>query len=166
MTQASFKEALVDVAEIMQFENWLRFYFLQQEDETLYVRIPEPAMQHFQEKYPHLAPLADSLNNESITYEKSVSTVCQYVVSRLDGSKYRAGLVSAVLDSAEFQDEMYLFQVWCQTHEAQLEQAPMEFVTWQKLYGDWKQTEAVQKLASRERGDRQRTTSCSTKTVQ
>lgn len=164
--EATFIQAVADVTEIMQFENWVRFYFLQEEDEQLVVRIPEQAMAHFKEKYPHLEPLAEILNNEPIDYQKSITTVCKYVVSSLDGRKYRSGMVPNLLDSPEFQNEMYLFQVWCQSHEAQLEQAPMEFSTWQQLFKDWKQTDEVQKITKQAGEDAKRVANCSTGSIQ
>lgn len=162
----SFKEAVADICEIMQFENWLRFYFIQEKNDELFIEVPEKAMEHFQEKYPNLAPLAEKMNHEVITYEKSVNTVCEYVVTSLDGKKYKSGLVPSALDSPDFQNEMYLFQVWAQSHESQLEKAPMEFATWQKLYHEWKQTDHVQKLIKQADTDAQRAAKCSTKTVQ
>lgn len=162
----SFKQALADVSEIMQFENWLRFYFLHEEGDQLVVRIPEAAMEHFKEKYPHLAPLAEIINNQAIDYESSVRTVCQYVVTRLDGPVYRDGIVPGVLDSSEFQKEMYLFQLWCQKHEDQLEKTPMEFATWKQLFEEWKKSDAVQKVAQQSSKDAKRVANCSTGTVQ
>lgn len=161
-----FRQALADVAEIMQFENWLRFYFLHEEGEQLVIRIPEPAIAHFKEHYPHLAPLAEKMNNEPIDYEKSVKTVCSYVVTQLDGPKYPERIVPTVLDSPEFQHEMYLFQVWCQNHERQLEQSPMEFTTWQQLFHDWKQTDQVKKFSSQSSADPNRVANCSTGAMQ
>lgn len=162
----TFKEAVAEVCEIMQFENWLRFYFIQEKGEELMVVVPEKAMEHFREKYPHLAPLAEKMNNETITYEKSVNTVCQYVVSSLDGQKYGAGVVTNALDSPEFQNEMYLFHVWAQSHESQLEKAPLEFETWQKLFAEWKQSDQVQKLLKQADAKAQQAAPCSTDTVQ
>jgi len=164
--QGSFKQAVADVSEIMQFENWLRFYFLREEDDQLVVRVPEQAMDYFKEHYPHLAPLAETLNNQAIDYEKSVNTVCTYVVTQLDGPRYREGIVPSVLDSPEFQQEMYLFQVWCQTHERQLEQSPMEFSTWQQLFADWKKSDGVKKIIKETNEDAKRVAQCSTGTVQ
>lgn len=164
--EAKFKQAVTDVTEVMMFENWLRFYFLQEEGEELVIRIPEAAMNYFKEHYPHLAPLAETLNNETMDYEKSVKTVCQFVVTNLDGPVYRDGVVPAVLDSPEFQQEMYLFQVWCQNHERQLEQSPMEFTTWQQLFNDWKKTDEVRKLAQQNQESNQRVANCSTGTMQ
>lgn len=164
--EPTFAEAVADVSEIMQFENWLRFYFLYQEEDELVVRIPEQAMAHFMEKYPNLAPLAEIMNNDTITYEKSVSTVCTFVVSSLDGKKYRQGVIPGVLDSPEFQNEMYLFQMWTQNHEKQLEQTPMEFQIWRQLFAEWKQSDSVQKLVQQEKQNAPRVTKCTTGTMQ
>ncbi len=162
----NFDNALMDAAEIMQFESWLRFYFIQEEGDALMLRVPEQAVEKIKENYEHLAPLLETMNDCEMTYENSVNTVCQFVVTSLDGNRYSSGVVGNVFDSPEFQREMKLFHIWTQVHEEQLEQAPMEFETWRKLFGEWKSSDKVQSQMKRVEDDVSRMTQCSTKTVQ
>ncbi len=162
----TFHDALRDVAEIMQFENWLRFYFIQDEGDDLVLRVPEPAREKITSQYAHLVPLLEGMNDAAMSYEKSLSTVCQFVVTTLEGKQYPSGVVGSVFDSPEFQKEMQLFQIWVQVHEEQLEQAPMEFGTWKNLFTDWKNSEQVRQRVKAIDKDMQRVAQCGTKTVQ
>lgn len=162
----TFHDALNDVAEIMQFENWLRFYFITDEGDELVLRVPEAAQEQIAKDFEQLVKLLDYMNNAVMSYEKSVNTVCQFVVTSLDGSQYPSGVVTSVFDSPEFQKEMQLFQFWIQIHEEQLEQAPMEFSTWKKLFTEWKSSEQVREHVEAIDKDAQRVAQCSTNTVQ
>jgi hypothetical protein len=162
----NFHDALNNVAEIMQFETWLRFYFIMNEDDDLVLRVPEAAQEQIGKDFPHLVPLLEDMNNATMSYEKSINTVCQFVVTSLDGGHYPAGVVTSVFDSPEFQKEMQLFRFWTQIHEEQLEQAPMEFNTWKKLFAEWKNSEQVREHVEAIDKDAQRVAQCSTNTVQ
>jgi len=140
----SFANAVKDVVEVMEFESWLRFYFFHEEGGGLFIRVHEQALKCIRGLHPHLVGLVEELNNKEVDYETSVATVCQFVVRSLDGSKYRAGLVPEVFDSSEFQNEMQLFNLWLQGHEAQLDQHFQDFNTWLELYGKWKSSPEVQ----------------------
>lgn len=136
-------DAVKDVAEIMAFENWLRFYFIHEEKDTLFIRVPDQSVTRIRELHPNLVELVEELNNKAIDYHLSMSTVCQFVVRSLDGVKYPAGMVSEVFDSKEFQEEMQLFNLWTQSHEAQLDQAFLDFNAWKDLYAAWKESPEV-----------------------
>jgi len=142
---AQFMDALREIAEVMKFEAWLRFHFLEEEASILFVRVPEEALKHIREDYPDKFPLVETLNNAEINYEKSMSTICHFVVTRFDGNKFHSGIVGNVFDSAEFQTEMHLFNLWIQAHETQLEQTPQDFKTWLTLFEAWKNSDNVKK---------------------
>ncbi|THB65847.1 MAG: hypothetical protein D6E12_11700 [Desulfovibrio sp.] len=141
--KANFFQAVVDVAEIMKFESWLRFYFLVEEDNTLYMRLSDQAQERIKEAYPHLAPLVEQVKDTAVTYENSVNTVCTFVASSLDGSKYAMGTVNEVFGSPEFQTEMQLFHIWTQAHEDQLDQGFVDFNNWNELFEKWKNSPEV-----------------------
>ncbi len=148
---STMENAINDVAEVMQFENWLRFYFISEEDGKIFMRIPETAQKKLREDYPGYWGLVERFLDSEISYEISVSTVCTFVVQTLDGSKYRSGLISEVFDSRGFQEEMQLFGIWAQHHESQLEQGFMDFNKWQELYENWKNSEEVQDFLKKAR---------------
>ncbi|MGE4297886.1 MAG: hypothetical protein AB7E47_07645 [Desulfovibrionaceae bacterium] len=143
--QRSFNDAVTDVTEIMQFENWLRFYFVIERDDALYIEVPDEALAKIQEIHPVYSDLVELFNHKQIDYETSMRTVCEYVVRKLDGSIYREGLVPAVLDSNEFRMRMHLFNTWVQSHEEQLDQTFLDFTTWVSLHEEWKNSDQVKR---------------------
>ncbi len=161
-----FLKAVEDAAEIMQFENWLRFYFIMEDEESgLAIIIPDSAMQNIQEGYPHLWELAENLNHKPIDYQSSVAQVCSFVVQKLDGAKYRAGTVSEVFDSRSFQDLMQFFNLWLQSHESQLDQSFLEFSQWRELFREWMGSDDVRAYLKEVRERQAPTPQCSSETV-
>lgn len=137
------QNAIQDISEMMQFENWIRFYFIREEDDKLYVRIPEEAKSRIAEDYPAYMELVETLNNNPIDYDTSMNTLCKQVVRVFEGDKYPYGISTDVFDSKDFQAEMHLFNIWVQSHEEQLDQAFMEFKKWREIFTEWKQDERV-----------------------
>lgn len=137
------QNAMQDISELMQFENWIRFYFVREEADTLYVRIPDEALQRIEEDYPTYMSLVEALNNNPIDYETSMTTLCKQAVNIFEGDKYPLGIAGEVFDSKDFQAEMHLFNIWVQSHEEQLDQAFMEFKKWMEIFNEWKKDERV-----------------------
>jgi len=146
--QEGFKEALGDVAEALKFENWLRFYFIEEKEDGLYVKIPKERLKDIENKYGPLFELAEKLNNEVIDQAKSTSEVCTFVWRTYDSTKYSVGLVPSVFNSKEMQVEMHLFYLWVQGHEEQLGQEFMDFDRWLELFEAWKADEKVKNYVS------------------
>lgn len=142
-------KAIQDVLEVMQFENWLRFYFARDEEGKVFIRVPEQAQTKIREDYPQFFELVETLNDKPIDYETSQQTVCSFVVRIYDGSKYKRGLIASTLSKERFQEEMQLFYVWLQIHEAQLDQAPLDFATWREIWTEWRNSDEVkEKMAA------------------
>ncbi len=158
-------DAVAKVSGVMKFENWLRFYFIKEEGEELYVRIPEESLAKMDALYPEYTDLVHLLNNETITYEKSVSMVCQHIVSRFDGKAYPQGTVQEIFDTGAFQLEMHLFNLWAQHHEAQLDQGFFEFGKWMDLFEEWKASEQVQAMVAKLKESPMMATQCATDAV-
>ena len=140
----SIERAVQEICAIMRFENWLRFYFLKEEGPILFVRIPDKAVERITEDYPQYLGLVEELNNKEINYERSVSTVCQFVVRAIDAGPYPSGTAENAFDSDEFKMEMQLFTAWQQAHESQLDEGFMDFGTWEELFEAWKGSDEVQ----------------------
>lgn len=158
-------DAVSKISGVMKFEHWLRFYFVQEEGEALYIRIPEAALAKMDADYPEYMDLVHLLNNETITYEKSVSMVCQHIVSRFDGKVYPQGTVQEIFDTGNFQLEMHLFNLWAQHHEGQLDQSFFEFSKWMELYEEWKGSEQVQDMVAQLKETPMMAAQCATDTV-
>lgn len=142
--QHEFASALSRVTEVVMFENWLRFYFITEEDEKLFLRVPETALAKLRDEYPHLAGLAERLNATEIDHQSSLNAVCLFVASEIDGVVLPATLIESVFNSSLFHLELQMFNSWVQAHEEQLDAAFMEFSLWQRLYREWKSSDAVQ----------------------
>ncbi len=137
------KKAVADVAEVMHFENWLRFYFVSEVEGELRLSVPQEAQDKIEAEYPHLAPILKHVDGQAVTYENSMNAVCTYVSNEFDGKKYPAGTVERVFDSTELNKEMQLFGMWIQGHESQLEQTFMDFATWRSLFEEWRNSAQV-----------------------
>ncbi|MFV0423045.1 hypothetical protein [Oleidesulfovibrio sp.] len=139
-----FGTAVKKIAEVMMFENWLRFYFInEEEDSKLFIRVPEQAEERIQKDYPDVAGLLEFMNNKEITFETSRSAVCTFVATKLEGKSVRNDLTGRVFDSSVFQLQMQLFNIWVQSHEAQLDSSFMEFRTWLEMFEEWKKSDRV-----------------------
>jgi len=137
------KKAVADISEIFRFEQWLRFYFVEERGDKLYLSIPAERLEEIKTAHPTLAELAAMADGAEVDYQKSCDMVCSYVGSRLDGAKYSSALVTQILDSKGFQVEMYLFGLWIKGHEDHLDEAFRNFAEWEELYTGWKATEQV-----------------------
>ena len=138
-----FREAVQDVARVLQFESWLRFYFLKEEGETFFMHIPDKALENIRRDEPELAGLAEIINDQEMDYQKSFATVCEYVASRLDGQKYEPGMCTSVFDSLPFKLEVQLFNLWIQAHENQLDESFFDFGKWSAMFWEWRKSDEV-----------------------
>ena len=139
-----FESAIKRISEVVMFENWLRFYFIAEEGEKLFIRLPEQAIDRLRIKYSNLYGLAERLNNTEIDHKTSLNAVCLFVASEIGGVALPEDLIGRVFDSPRFHIELQLFSSWVQAHEEQLDESFMEFSLWQKMYVEWKSTDSVQ----------------------
>ena len=158
--------AIADITEVMKFESWLRFYFIEEEANMLFIRIPQKSMEKIKADYKELAPLAEKINNEEINYEKSVSAVCGFLIDTLDGPKYNPGVVQQVFDHDVFQMEMNLFNTWQQAHEEQLDGMFLDFGKFMELFEEWKNSEDVKQYFEEMKSKGGAGMSCATGKVQ
>ncbi|BCS88417.1 hypothetical protein [Pseudodesulfovibrio sediminis] len=145
----SIKNAVKDALEIFQFDQWIRFYFVQEKDNELFVDIPNEVMDTIKEKTPGLHPFADLVNNAVTDYKRSQDNVCSFIAARLDGQKYEATILPQVFDNATFKVEMYIFNVWLKMHEQHLDEESMTFDDWMEMYEGWNSLEEVAEYRSK-----------------
>ena len=146
MQQDNFKKALKDVTDFCKFELWLRFYYIQQNEDGFILEIPEEVMDHLRQEYPVLSGLAEKLKSETITPEQSQNILINYIGEQLDGIKYDAEFIPSVLNSKSFEAEINAFHMWVNAHEDQLEQENMDFKEWMQFFEAWKRTEKGQEI--------------------
>ena len=143
ITSPEFENAVSDVSEIVRFEQWLRFYYVVEEGETLKLAVPEEVLEALRKDHAFLVPLAEMLNNGEITPELSQTTVCNFVGARLDGNKYALGVCDNIFDAAAYKIESYVFNLWLKGHEAYLDERAHTFAEWEEMYSEWRKLEEV-----------------------
>lgn len=147
---SDFNNAVADVAEVMKFENWLRFYFVKEaEGEAVRIEIPEEKLAYIKKEHEPMIELAERYNGALIDYNASCTETCAHIAFLYDGPKYATGTVGHVWDSKELKLEMYLFGLWMQGHEATLDEEFMTFNEWVEGFESWKGTEEVQDYLAR-----------------
>lgn len=139
----SVKNATKDALEIFQFDQWLRFYFVEEKGDELWIKIPEDILEYIEKTLPSLHRFADMVNNAATDYKRSQENVCSFVASRLDGQKYEASILPQVFDNATFKVEMYMFNVWLKMHEAFLDEEYKDFEGWLEMYNGWSDMDEV-----------------------
>lgn len=145
----SIKNAVKDALEIFQFDQWLRFYFVVEKDDELWLKIPDDVMTTIKEEQPQMYRLADMCNNSMIDYKRSQENVCSYVAARLDGQKYESTVLPQVFDNATFKVEMYMFNVWMKMHESHLDEERMTFNEWMEMFEGWSSLDEVQEYRTK-----------------
>jgi hypothetical protein len=141
------KKALREIAEVLAFEHWLRFYFVVERDEKLFIEIPEERLAYIQENMPGYTGLVNMLNHREISYQSSCDTVCSFLASAFDGTRYKPGTVSQILDSRELKLELHLFSLWLKGFEGKLEQEEYDFEAWQLMFREWLDSDEVKRFA-------------------
>lgn len=139
------KTAVKDIAEVVIFENWLRYYFVAEEgDEKLSLKVPEETMAEIKDKHEHLYPVAEKLNNEEIDYLRSQEVVCSFVARQFDGRKYNTGTIPRAFDSSDLKVELHLFGLWQEAHQERLDAESLNFEDFFEFYSNWRDTDEVQ----------------------
>ena len=146
---ADFDAAVARITEVVMFENWLRFYFIDEEDDTLVLKLPEKALEQIQKRYGNLHDLADRLNEREVDHQTSMNEVCLFVANDFSARGIPEEIASRVFDSPVFQLELQLFGSWVQSHEEQLDQGFMDFTAWQKGYREWRDTDEVREYSKK-----------------
>ena len=142
--RSEFDEAVQRISQVVMFENWLRFYFISEDEEgRLFIHLPDKAMEQLKGRYGAFYGLAERLNNREIDHQTSINEVCLFVAAQIDGSSLPERIISQVFDSLQFQVELQLFSAWVQAHEETLDGSFMEFNDWLRQYDLWKETDEV-----------------------
>ncbi|NDV18547.1 hypothetical protein GO013_03825 [Pseudodesulfovibrio sp. JC047] len=145
----SVKNAVKDTLEVFQFDQWLRFYFVVEKGEELWIEIPDDTLAEIKKDHPALYGFADMVNNAVTDYKRSQENVCSYVAARLDGQKYESTVLPQVFDNATFKVEMYIFNVWLKMHEKILDEDSLDFNGWLKIYTEWNALDEVTEYRSK-----------------
>lgn len=151
--QENFQDAVRQILDVVIFENWIRFYFITEDDKSedengnLRIEIPEKSMEKIKELYPDFFLLAEGMNHHNVDFNTSMRAVLTYVLDNLDNKKMPRDMAQTVFSSATFQIRLQLFNVWVQSHEEQLDSHFLDFNTWRKLFEKWSEEPPAKKLA-------------------
>lgn len=140
------KEAIRDLSRVFQFELWLRFYFIHEDEGKLSINLGDEMLQKMEEKYGHLAELARTLSEREITPEECRKAIVEHIMHQFDGVKYDVGFVPRIMDHAVFKGEIQLFNTWAGLHEEQLDRKVLDFDKWIEIFDEWKSSESAQKV--------------------
>lgn len=145
----SVKNAVKDALQVFQFDQWIRFYFVKEKGDELWIEIPEDVLASIKEKDVHLHRYADLVNNAVTDYQRSQENVCSHIAARLDGQKYERTVLPQVFDNATFKVEMYMFNVWLKMHESHLDEEFMDFFGWMEMFEGWNSLDEVKEYRSK-----------------
>ncbi len=138
---SSENTALSDVTRVFMFEHWLRFYFVQDQDGEIRLELTSAQKDRIHAEYRELGELAERMDGEVLSPEKCRAFIVDFLRDQYDGKKYPMGMVPQILDQAEFQLELALFNVWSSLHETQLETGILGFEKWEAFFKEWKESD-------------------------
>lgn len=144
MKNSAYTKAIEDITDVFRFDFWMRFYFIFEENNKLYLKVPENVVEKINKDHPNMIGLVELLNNEEIDQQKSTNTVCSFVSARFDGTKFNSKIVPKVFDSKQFKLNMYIFNLWIKGHESYLESEVMSYDQWTELLEGWLSQQEVQ----------------------
>lgn len=142
----NFKSALKDIADVCKFEMWLRFYFIEEKDDKIFMNIPQEAMDHIKKEYSFLSEFAERINKQYLDPNKSQRMILEFIGEKLDGKKYNPELMPSVLNSKSLEVELSLFHLWVRAYEDELDEKVFTFKEWMELFEAWKRTKDGQKV--------------------
>ena len=102
--QERFHNAVAAMLNSVMFENWLRFYFLREDEVSegkyvLSIAIPEKALDRIRERFFEFYPMAEELNGRELTLDVSRSAVCNFIRDTYEGDLIPQGSLSAYFDT-------------------------------------------------------------------
>lgn len=143
---AIVQNALNETARVFHFEFWLRYYFIEERDGSLYINLTDEQLRQMQAQFPDYWELVERVKDRPLSPELSQQSVVEFLQLNLEGKKYPSNTVIKVLDSKDFSLEMYLFDTWVNLHEDQLMQKIYGFDYWMRVYGEWKASDRGRQL--------------------
>lgn len=135
-----------EVAKVFHFEFWLRYYFIEERENELFIVITDEQIERMRKLFPNFVELAERMQGVALTPELSQMRVVEFLQLHYEGNRFPPNSISKILDSKDFSIEMYLFDMWLNVHEAQLSQKIYGFDQWMHFFEEWKQSPKAQQL--------------------
>lgn len=119
------------VFEGIVFENWIRFYFMVEENEDLKIEIPVKEIKKIEASHPEFLALAQKMNGRNVDILLSRSAVLEYALGCCHND---ANILEAILNDHDFQEESGIFGEWEKANELSLAKKEPDFGAWLALY--------------------------------
>lgn len=145
----SLKAAIRDAVQIFQCDQWLRFNYVVEKDDKLFVEVPKEVMERLEKEYPRLHALAEQMDGYAIDPQSSHDIVCSHIAASLDGQKYDPSVMPRVFDAPQFKVDMYVFNLWVKMHEAILDEEKLFFSDWEQSFDEWKELDEVKEYLAK-----------------
>lgn len=145
MTETS--NACAEMVKVFHFEFWLRYYFIEERDNGIFIQLSAEQAKQMQAQFPEFWELVERMQNQPLSPELSQQAVVEFLQLNYDGKKFPSNTVPKVLDTKEFSIEMYLFDTWLNLHEEQLMQKIYGFDYWMHAFSEWKNSDRGQQVA-------------------
>jgi type I site-specific restriction endonuclease len=142
------RKAVKDIARVFKFELWLRFYFLNEDDDGLKIKLSEEQMEKIREEYSDLVELVEKMKARELTPDVSQEVIVQFIGEKYDGIEFDLGVVPEVMDSSLFRAEVEAFNMWVSLHEEQLDENFLPFAKWQEAFEEWKNTDQAKRVVT------------------
>ncbi len=133
--------------DLVFFEQWLRFYFISEEDGKLFLRMPEKEFEHSKTMHPDLFPIAVALNDREIDHQTALSALCDSMISgpyALDGQAW-----AQVLAGDRFRLVLQLLSFWVQAEEEKLDEQVLSFAQWRDNFMLWSEQPSIKDYVAR-----------------
>ncbi len=130
------------------FEQYLRFFFLDIEDDADFdtpaiLHVPQDVVKEIETTKPQLMPLLMALQDKAITFEQSRSAVIDqaaYLMGLTPSNQEYRRVVAEISTSEFFQDELLEFHSWVQEmDETQDFLEIIPFTLWLEKYRTWRE---------------------------
>lgn len=151
MSSSVSHENLRHAVELVFFEQWLRFYFIAEEDGKLYIRMPDDELQKARELYPDLTTVAEALNNREIDHQAAMEALCEGMMNgpyALTGEQW-----AEILAGRDFRLTLELLSFWVQAEEKGLDEQTLAFHDWKHRFDAWCDSPNIREYVDRVRGE-------------
>ena len=141
--------------ELILFEQWMRFYFIEEEGGILYIRMPQETFELVRHEFPALFPVAEALNDKPIDHQATLAILSEAMlngVHALNNDQW-----AEVLGGSGFKLTLTLLSTWVEAEEENLDEYPLGFSAWLGRFEAWRASEAIVDYAARLRDSIERT---------
>lgn len=133
--------------ELILFEQWMRFYFIEEDGGILYIRMPQSVVDMIRHEYPALFPMVEALNDHPIDHQATLAILSE---SMLNGDyALNSEEWAEVLGGSGFKLTLTLLSTWVEAEEDSLDAEQLSFSSWLVRFEAWCASEAILDYAAR-----------------